>query len=357
MLGRAAAADLYPPVLRGRGVGTVATAGAIGAVVGPLIAIAAGGGASALGIVRSAGPFLAVPVLGVVGALADQDAAAGSARVASDLRRWYRGLPPIPEPPPPRPRARADAARPGACGDHRDRARAGRMVGVMSITAVELGDHGWADWQVQLLMAAHFVGMFALAYPVGCSPTGSAAGARACSRSASAPSARSARRHGRLAADHAVLLPARPRLGGLLRVRHVRARGHHVAARARRADRQQRLRGRRVAAVSSLSAALLSGAGYWAVGWSSARSCWSRCRAAAPAGADRRRLRGGAAHGARGHRHALIPPAALHLGRRLATWPSAGRAVGRTGEAPASATPARPRSQTAPSRPGTRARP
>ena len=40
-LGRAAAADLYPPALRGRGVGTVATAGAIGAVVGPLIAIAA----------------------------------------------------------------------------------------------------------------------------------------------------------------------------------------------------------------------------------------------------------------------------------------------------------------------------
>ena len=41
------------------------------------------------------------------------------------------------------------------------------MVGVMAITAVELGDEGWADWQVQLLMAAHFVGMFALAYPVG----------------------------------------------------------------------------------------------------------------------------------------------------------------------------------------------
>ena len=37
----------------------------------------------------------------------------------------------------------------------------------MAITAVELGDEGWADWQVQLLMAAHFIGMFALAYPVG----------------------------------------------------------------------------------------------------------------------------------------------------------------------------------------------
>src|SRR6185436_13962293 len=41
------------------------------------------------------------------------------------------------------------------------------MVGVMAITSVELGDHGWSDWQVQLLMSAHFVGMFALAYPVG----------------------------------------------------------------------------------------------------------------------------------------------------------------------------------------------
>ncbi len=66
-LGRAAAADLYPPMLRGRGVGTVATAGAIGAVDrARLLAIAAGGGAVELGIVRSAGPFLAVPLLGIV---------------------------------------------------------------------------------------------------------------------------------------------------------------------------------------------------------------------------------------------------------------------------------------------------
>ena len=67
-------------MLRGRGVGTVATAGAIGAVVGPLIAIAAGGGASALGIARSAGPFLAVPLLGVVARLADRAHAPRSAR-------------------------------------------------------------------------------------------------------------------------------------------------------------------------------------------------------------------------------------------------------------------------------------
>ena len=105
------------------------------------------------------------------------------------------------------------------------------MVGVMSITAVELGDSGWADWQVQLLMAAHFVGMFALAYPVGL--LADRVGRR---RTMLLALGRLRRRlvrhgcHGRLAADHAVLLPARPRLGGLLRRRHGRDGRRHLAA-------------------------------------------------------------------------------------------------------------------------------
>src|SRR3954449_2425699 len=104
LLSRAAAADLYPPMLRGRGVGTVATAGAIGAVVGPLLAIAAGGGAGELGIVRSAGPFLAVPLLGIVAVWLIARMHPDPREVASDLTRWYRKLPALPEPPPPRPR-------------------------------------------------------------------------------------------------------------------------------------------------------------------------------------------------------------------------------------------------------------
>jgi MFS family permease len=166
-LGRAAAADLYPPILRGRGVGTVATAGAIGAVVGPLIAIAAGGGAVELGIVRSAGPFLVVPVLGVVAVWLIARLHPDPREVASDLGRWYRKLPPIPEPPPPRPRAQLIRLGPARAAITATALGQAAMVGVMSITSVELGDHGWADWQVQLLMAAHFIGMFALAYPVG----------------------------------------------------------------------------------------------------------------------------------------------------------------------------------------------
>jgi MFS family permease len=166
-LGRAAAADLYPPMLRGRGVGSVASAGAIGAVVGPLIAIAAGGGAVGLGIVRSAGPFLAVPLLGVVAVGLIARMRPDPRDVASDLGRWYRKLPPIPEPPPPRPRAELIRLGPARAAIAATALGQAAMVGVMSITSVELGDHGWADWQVQLLMAAHFIGMFALAYPVG----------------------------------------------------------------------------------------------------------------------------------------------------------------------------------------------
>jgi len=166
-LGRAAAADLYPPVLRGRGVGTVTTAGAVGAVVGPMIAIAAGGAAVGLAITRSAGPFLAVPLLGMVAVWLIARMHPDPREVASDLGRWYRNLPPIPEPPPPRNRAQLLRLSPARAAITATALAQAAMVGVMAITAVELGDHGWADWQVQLLMAAHFVGMFALAYPVG----------------------------------------------------------------------------------------------------------------------------------------------------------------------------------------------
>jgi MFS family permease len=167
LLSRAAAADLYPPVLRGRGVGTVATAGAVGAVAGPLVAIAAEGVAGLAGIERGAGPFLLVPALGI-GALALIAGLHPDPRaVASDLRRFYPALDPIPEPPPARPRGLLVRLPPARAAITATALAQAAMVGVMSITSVELGDSGWADWQVQLLMSAHFVGMFALAYPVG----------------------------------------------------------------------------------------------------------------------------------------------------------------------------------------------
>jgi MFS family permease len=167
LLSRAAAADLYPPMLRGRGVGTVATAGAVGAVLGPLLAIAAEAGAQGLGLERGAGPFLFVPVMGIVTLWLVAGVRPDPRSVASDLRRWYPKLDPIPEPPPPRPRNQLVRLGPARAAITATALVQAAMVGVMSITSVELGDNGWADWQVQLLMSAHFIGMFALAYPVG----------------------------------------------------------------------------------------------------------------------------------------------------------------------------------------------
>ena len=107
-------------------------------------------------------------MLGRRGRLADRDACTRIRATSRPIsRRWYRNLPPIPEPPPPRPRAQLLRLGPARAAITATALAQAAMVGVMSITSVELGDHGWADWQVQLLMAAHFVGMFALAYPVG----------------------------------------------------------------------------------------------------------------------------------------------------------------------------------------------
>ncbi len=222
-----------------------------------------------LGIVRQAGPFLVVPVLGIVAVWLIGTMRPDPREVASDLTRWYRKLPPIPEPPPPRPRAELIRLAPARAAITATALVQAAMVGVMSITAVELGDNGWADWQVQLLMAAHFIGMFALAYPVGMLAD------RIGRRRTSLLAHRGLRRrrvrhgrHGRLAADHAVLLPAGPRLGG---VRSWPARPCSRTSRRRASaacsTRATTSSSPACAAVSSLTAgALLSGAGYWAVG-------------------------------------------------------------------------------------------
>ena len=133
--------------------------------------------------------------------------------MASDLRRWYPALEPIPEPPPPRPRNQLMRLGPARAAIIATGLAQAAMVGVMSITSVELGDNGWADWQVQLLMSAHFVGMFALAYPVGLLADRigrrrtSLAGIGVCARRVRL------RRDGGDAADHAVLLPPRASAG------------------------------------------------------------------------------------------------------------------------------------------------
>lgn len=167
MLCRAAAADLYPAALRGRGVGIVASGGAIGAAGGPLLAAAVEELGGTLGLRPTSIPFLTAP-LGILIALAlvlrmRSDPKA----VASDLRRFYPMLPVEPPPPPPRPRAVLAALPPARAAIVAAALAQAAMVGVMANTSPILRDDGWGAGGIGLLMAAHFIGMFALSVPVG----------------------------------------------------------------------------------------------------------------------------------------------------------------------------------------------
>ena len=167
MLGRAAAADLYPPALRGRGVGTVATGGAVGSVIGPIVAAGVGSLALVVGLTRGAGPFLLVPAFAVVAIALVARLHPDPREIAADLPRYYRGLEPQPAPPPPRSRGELLRLTPVRTAIVATGLAQAAMVGVMGVTALVLKDEGWSDGVVQLLMAAHFTGMFALAILVG----------------------------------------------------------------------------------------------------------------------------------------------------------------------------------------------
>ena len=167
MLGRAAAADLYPPALRGRGVGTVATGGAIGSVIGPVLAAGVGSLALVIGLTRGAGPFLLVPVFAAVAIVLVARLRPDPREIGADLPRYYRGLEAEPPPPPARTRGELLRITPVRAAIVATGLAQAAMVGVMGVTAVVLKHEGWSDGVVQLLMAAHFTGMFALAIFVG----------------------------------------------------------------------------------------------------------------------------------------------------------------------------------------------
>src|SRR6478736_6321617 len=92
LMGRAAAADLYPSALRARGVGLVASAGVFGAISGPLLA----SGAVALGPLVGAGshapPWLAAIPTCLVAAAVIWSIRPDPKAVAADLGAWWPGM-------------------------------------------------------------------------------------------------------------------------------------------------------------------------------------------------------------------------------------------------------------------------
>jgi MFS family permease len=168
LMGRAAAADLYPSALRARGVGLVASAGVFGAISGPLLA----SGAVALGPLVGAGahapPWLAAIPTCLAAALVIWSIRPDPKAVAADLDAWWPGMA---DPPTEglvaRTRRELLALAPARRALLAAVAAQTTMLAVMSVTAAELDRRGSGDIVINLLMSAHFVGMFAFAAPIG----------------------------------------------------------------------------------------------------------------------------------------------------------------------------------------------
>ncbi len=167
MLCRAAAADLYPTALRGRGVGIVTSAGTVGAVFGPLVAASMGAAGVALGVDRETAPWFIAPVLGAIAIYLVVTIRPDPRDVARDLRTWYPSLPPAEPDPPARARRALLTLPPVRAAIVSIACAQGAMVGVMAVTGVVLDDAGYDQAAVASLMSAHFIGMFAFSIPLG----------------------------------------------------------------------------------------------------------------------------------------------------------------------------------------------
>ena len=167
MMHRAAAADLYPTAQRAHGVGLVASAGAIGSIVGPLLASGLVLVAAAGGVREAAAPWLLVPLTALPALLLVRGIAVDPRDVARDLDAYFPGAEPEPEHGTPRSRRELLALRPARAAITAAALIQAAMVGVMGVTSVVLSDNGIGAAVIGLFLSAHFLGMFGLAAPLG----------------------------------------------------------------------------------------------------------------------------------------------------------------------------------------------
>ncbi len=164
---RSSAADLYPVQLRGKGVGAVASAGAVGAVAGPLLATGAAAAGALGGIDRDVTPWFVLPLICAAAVFVILTLRPDPKEIASRIVDYFPDAAPPPPLEPPRPRAELLSLPPARKAIRAASLCHGAMVGVMGVTAVALNKAGDGSATIALLMSAHFIGMFALAVPIG----------------------------------------------------------------------------------------------------------------------------------------------------------------------------------------------
>jgi MFS family permease len=145
-LSRYAAAELHTEDRRGRAIGAVVWAGAVGAVGGPLLLGATGALAGRLGWVPAAGPFALAIVVSTAAAVVSRWLPYGSKAVQTTNAPLWTLLR--------RPAVRSAFAVLATAQVV--------MVAVMTATPVDMHHHGQGLGAVGLVLSAHTLGMFAL---------------------------------------------------------------------------------------------------------------------------------------------------------------------------------------------------
>ena len=152
LLGRSVAVDLHPSGERGRAVGRILAVGAVGALSGPALVAGLRLVAADTGLDAHMLPWLAVPVLGALGALA-----------VSRLRLGSPAAPPAAAPSRRRRRARGRMRTPVLVVAGAQAA----MLSLMSVVPVHIHHQGGGDGLMALILGAHLASMYGLAPLLG----------------------------------------------------------------------------------------------------------------------------------------------------------------------------------------------
>jgi MFS family permease len=150
LLGRSVAVDLHPAGERGRAVGRILAVGAVGALSGPGTVAGLRRLADATGLDPHMLPWLAVPALGALGALA-----------VSRLRVAAAEPPSAPRPAVRRRRPGMGTATVVVAGAQAS------MLALMSVVPVHIHHQGGGDGLMALILGAHLASMYGLAPALG----------------------------------------------------------------------------------------------------------------------------------------------------------------------------------------------
>lgn len=167
---RLAAADMYPPSWRARGLGYVLSGSLVGALGAPVVIAVAQAISPGLGLPALATSWLLVPAVILPTLVLIAYMRPDPKEIAAHLDRYYPGY--QPDAPPQMGKSKTGAGvflrdRPKRAAILANFAAQGTMSMAMAITSLALAQHGHALPAISMSVSIHVLGMFAFSMPLG----------------------------------------------------------------------------------------------------------------------------------------------------------------------------------------------